>query len=80
MATPTGLPHSRPLLWDRPCTYLYIFGLTFYLLVYHVYLPISSVIECLKRHREFCHQQPLLGSLGKNGRAKAHANNHLSQY
>jgi hypothetical protein len=33
-----------------------------------------SGIECLKRNRKNNHQQPLPGSLGKTGRAKAGVN------
>jgi hypothetical protein len=38
-----------------------------------------SGIECLKRNRKNSHQQPLPGSLGKTGRAKAGVNIPLSQ-
>jgi hypothetical protein len=38
-----------------------------------------SGIECLKRNRKNSHQQPLPGSLGKTGRAKAGVNIPLNQ-
>jgi sulfur relay (sulfurtransferase) DsrC/TusE family protein len=38
-----------------------------------------SGIECLKRNRKNSHQQPLPGSLGKTGRAKAGENIPLNQ-
>jgi hypothetical protein len=38
-----------------------------------------SGAECLRRNRKNSHQQPLSGSLGKTGRAKAGVNIPLSQ-
>jgi hypothetical protein len=40
---------------------------------------LRSGIECLKRNRKNSHQQPLPGSLGKTGRAKADVNIPLIQ-
>jgi hypothetical protein len=42
--------------------------------------PMRSGIECLKRNCKNSHQQPLPGSLGKTGRAKAGVNIPLSQW
>jgi hypothetical protein len=59
-----------------PFSFSFIFLTTFKQLKH---ASMRSGIECLKRNRKNSHQQPLPGSLGKTGRAKAGVNIPLSQ-
>jgi hypothetical protein len=66
-----GCPHQ-----GNPLVSLFLF--TSFVMLF-VSFAMRSGIECLKRNRKNSHQQPLPGSLGKTGRAKAGVNIPLSQ-